>query len=159
MLNICVTLHLWCLQEDILEDLSLTSLWHFKTHYVNMIDWGAYLNHWGGQRGRADKLIQSECTFFELTIMMMQAVQSPWWPRYSVWMPVSVAFHYIILKDSCLLQHKYVPLYFPGVTAINFTLRNGCQIRCKGKRILKWMKWRGSRRCNRTLLSEGQDRW
>lgn len=34
------TLHLCCLQESILEQLSLTSIWHCKSHYVNIIDLG-----------------------------------------------------------------------------------------------------------------------
>lgn len=80
----------------------------------------------------------------------MQAVQSSLIGHYSLSMSVSVAFHYIILKDSCLLPHKYVPLTSLGVTVINALLRIGCQVRCRGKSRLKWMKWSGSRRLNRS---------
>ena len=82
--------------------------------------------------------------------VMMQAVRSLWRGHYSLSMSVSVAFHYIILKDSCLLQHKYVPLTPIGVTAINAFLRIGCHIKCSGKSVLKWMKWSGSRRLKRS---------
>lgn len=80
----------------------------------------------------------------------MQALQSSLIGHYSLSMSVSVAFHYIILKDSCLLPHKYVPLTSLRVTVINALLRIGCQIRCQGKSRLKWMKWNGSRRLNRS---------
>lgn len=43
----------------------------------------------------------------------------------------------IILKDSCLVQHKYVPLTPIRVTAINAPLRTACHIKCRGKSALK----------------------
>lgn len=78
--------------------------------------------------------------------VMMQAVQC----FYPLSMSVSVAFHYIILKDSCLLPHKCVSFTPIGVTAINAPRRIGCHIRCRGKSTLKWMKWSSSRRLNRS---------
>lgn len=80
--------------------------------------------------------------------VMMQAVWCPWRSHYSLSLCVSVAFHYIILKDSCLPPHKYVPLTPIGVSSINAPLRLGCRARCLGKSILKWMKWGASWRVN-----------
>lgn len=66
--------------------------------------------------------------------VMMRAAQSVQITYYS---PSSVAFLYIILKDSCLLPHKYVPLTPSGVNVINALLRNGCHIKCRAKSRVK----------------------
>lgn len=66
--------------------------------------------------------------------VMMRADQSIRIAHYSL---SSVAFLYIILKDSCLLPHKYVPLTPSGVNVINALLRNGCHIKCRVKSRVK----------------------
>lgn len=137
------------------EQLSLTGLWHCKSHYVNMIDRG----HIEIMARSTHKLIQRASTFLWRDegddAGSLQTLEGP---LFTVSGRLR-GFHSIILKDSCLPQHKYVPLTPIGVTAINAPRRTGCHIRCRGKSTLKWMKCSSSRRLNRSRrrLKDNED--